>query len=110
VRLVEPAPARTDPVEVEIQRPRDLGGQRRATELDEEPVGRVAKLEVARVDAADPPFYAAMTVKGVSIASWRPGTQRLTRKTPPPTKPIVVSAAAELAVATCVAFPGKRTS
>lgn len=55
VRLVEPAPARTDPVEVEIQRPRDLGGQRRATELDEEPVGRVAKLEVARVDAADPP-------------------------------------------------------
>jgi hypothetical protein len=51
VSFVEPAPAGTDPIDVDAQRPRDLGGQRGAAELDEEPVRRVAKLEVAGVDA-----------------------------------------------------------
>jgi hypothetical protein len=84
VCLVKPAPAGADAIDVDAQRLRDVGGERGVAELDEEPVGRVAKLEVAGVDAAIL-LYTAMTVNGVSTASWRPGTQRLTRKTPPPT-------------------------
>ena len=54
--------------------------------------------------------YTMVTANGVSIASCRPGTQRLTRKTPPPTATTVVSAAPELASGTWAALPGKRTS
>ena len=53
--------------------------------------------------------YTAMTVNDVSIASWRPGTQRLILKTLADVAD-VVSAAGELAAAIWVALPGKRTS
>jgi hypothetical protein len=48
---VKPAPTHADMISVDTDRAADLGGQRGAAERDEEPVRRVAKLEVAGVDA-----------------------------------------------------------
>ena len=78
----EPAPARAHVVDSAAQLLRHIVGRRRAAELDEQPVRRVPQREVGLVHARG---QTATTLNGVSTASWRPGTQRLTRKTPLPT-------------------------
>ena len=81
--VVEAPPAGTHAMGVEADRVRDLVRRRRTPELHEHRVRRVAQPEVGVVDRSL--SYTARTLNDVSTASWRPGTQRLIRNTPPPT-------------------------